>query len=182
MEKTALLLIDIQNIYFTKGPYLLFNPETATMNAQKVLNKFRENNRPIIYIKHDFNTVGYSESSEYLNEINDLVKPLDTEKVIHKKLPNSFYQTELHDYLVSQEIDNLVVVGMMSHMCIDTTVRACKDFNYNVSVIEDACTTKDLSCKGKTIDATTIHNTYMAGLSGMFATIYSTDDFLTLFC
>lgn len=180
MEKTALLLIDIQNIYFTNGPYLLFKPETAALNAQKILNKFRERNLPIIHIKHNFNTVGYSESSEYLNAINNLVKPLNSEKVITKEYPNSFCKTELLDYLTANNINNLVVVGMMSHMCIETTVRACKDYGYNVSVLEDACTTKDLIWRDTVLEATSVHNTYMAGLSDMFAKILTTDEYLDI--
>ena len=77
-----------------------------------------------------------------LSEFYRMVKPLEGEKVIHKEYPSSFLRTDLHEYLQEKGIKKLVVAGMMSHMCVDTTVRACQDYGYEVIVIEDACTTK----------------------------------------
>ncbi len=59
----------------------------------------------------------------------------------------------------------------MSHMCVDTTVRACMDYKIKVTLLEDACTTKDLVFENKTILATTVHKTFMASLNGMFANV-----------
>ena len=76
--------------------------------------------------------------------INNLVKPTESEKIIHKDYPSSFLKTDLQEYLQELGITHLVVAGMMSHMCVDTTVRACQNYGYEVTVIEDACTTMAL--------------------------------------
>ncbi len=179
MKKTALILIDIQNIYFTEGAYLLFEPELAGQQAKKVLEEFRSNGLPVVHVKHVFHTENYKEDSEYLNEIHAAVFPAGNEKIIMKQHPNCFWHTDLLEYLQSLEITDLVVLGMMSHMCVDTTVRACQDYGYQVTVIDDACTTKPLSWKGKEMDASSVHNVYMAGLSGLFAEIMSAEEFIS---
>jgi len=58
-------------------------------------------------------------------------------------------------------------------MCIDTTTRACMDYGIKVTLIKDACATKNLVWGGKTILAETVHDTFMASLNGMFATVIS---------
>ena len=177
--KSALILIDIQNDYFKGGKSELLNPEQAAQNASIVLNAFRTKKLPIFHVQH-INGAGASffvpETSGV--EINKNVCPLPSEKIIIKHVPNSFFETDLHNELSKESIDHLVVCGMMSHMCVDTTVRAAKDFQYGVTVLHDACTTKDLNWNNHTIDAQTVHNTFMAALNGMFAKVQTTKDYL----
>ena len=169
MKKEALLLIDIQNIYFTPGPMLLRKPKDAAANAAKLLERFRSEKKPVIHIKHNF---------KLLSGIHNLVKPIEGERVIQKEYPSSFLGTELREYLQELEITDIVVAGMMSHMCVDTTVRACQDYGYNVTLIDDACTTMALKHDGKKIDAETVHAVYMASLADGFANVVKTDEFL----
>lgn len=175
--KDALILIDIQNIYFEEGKYKLFEPEKAAFVASKILNKFRMEDKPIIHVKHNFNVDGKS-NGEYLLDINKAVTPKANEIIISKNRPSAFYKTELKTKLDELKIDSLVVVGMMSHMCIDTNVREVQNYNYKVTLIHDACTTKDLEWNGKTIPASTVHASIMASLSGMFADVISSEEFL----
>ncbi|MFA9421952.1 MAG: cysteine hydrolase family protein [Sedimentibacter sp.] len=178
MKKTALILIDIQNIYFTEGTYLLNKPEIAVGNARKVLEHFRENNLPIIHIQHSFENVGDIEKKQYLNCIHKEVAPKDGEVVIGKKYPNSFLNTELEMELKKSQVEELVILGMMSHMCVDTTVRMCQNYGYKVCVIEDACTTKKLNFQNEEISAEIVHKVFMASLDNMFAKVMGVDEFL----
>ena len=68
--------------------------------------------------------------------------------------------------------------GMMTHMCVDTTVRAAKDLGYLVTLISDACATKDLEWNGLKLSASFINDVYMASLNGRFATVMSSTDYL----
>ena len=169
MSKEALLLIDIQDVYFTPGPLLLHKPKAAAENAAKLLKKFRAENKTVIHIQHRF---------KLFSGINKAVKPLDTEKVIQKDYPSSFLGTELQEYLQEQGVTHIVVAGMMTHMCVDTTVRACQNYGYEVTVIDDACTTMSLKNNGKKIDAEIVHAVYMASLSDMFATVTKLENYL----
>ena len=69
---------------------------------------------------------------------------------------------------------------MMTHMCIDTTVRAAKDLGLSVTLIEDACTTKALVWNGHTIPAEIVQASYMASLTGIFAEIMPAEKFLKI--
>jgi nicotinamidase-related amidase len=111
-------------------------------------------------------------------EIHNLVKPLPTEKIIIKHFPNSFRETELLDYLKSKKIENLVICGMMTHMCVDATTRGAKDFGFNCTLIGDACTTKDLEINGETVKAKDVQNSFLAALNYYYSTVISTKDFL----
>lgn len=87
-------------------------------------------------------------------------------------------ETDLWDCLTQMDITKLTVAGMMSHMCVETTVRECQKYKYDVTVIEDACTTKALEFNGQKVDAETVHLVSMAALNGMFAKVISLDDYL----
>ncbi len=169
MKKEALLLIDIQDVYFTPGAYLLYRPRETAKNAAVLLSKFREEEKTVIHVKHNF---------KMFSEINELVEPHEGEKIITKEYPSAFLGTDLQEYLKDNGIEKIVVVGMMSHMCVDTTVRACQDYGYEVVVIEDACTTKDLNFQGRQIDAIMVHATFMASLDGMFAKVMKLEDYI----
>lgn len=173
---TALLLIDIQKDYFEGGKNELANTEPCIVHAKQALSLFRERKLPIIYIQH---ISLQQEASFFLPhsegiKIHDQIAPQPDEKVIVKHFPDSFLNTELEEYLKSREIKRLVVCGMMSHMCIDTTVRTAKRLNYGVVLLGDACTTKALIWKDETIPAETVHNVFMASLQGTFAEVIET--------
>ena len=91
--------------------------------------------------------------------------------MIIKRYPNSFLETELDEYLKSLQVDTLIVCGMMTHMCVDTTVRAAMDYGYQVRLVADACATMDLVLNGETIPAETVQKAFLAAMDGVFATV-----------
>ena len=177
---TALLLIDIQNDYFPGGAWELSHADEAAAQARLALGRFREQHRPVFHVRHINTRPG---AAFFLpdtpgSEIHGAVKPLDGEPAIIKHAPDAFFQTDLHDALSRAGIRKLVVSGMMSHMCIDTSVRAARNHGYDITLLHDACATRDLSWNGKTIPAATVHEAFMAALHGAFADVRTTGDFL----
>ena len=175
----ALLIVDIQKDYFEGGKGVLFEPEKAAANAKKLIEYFRRKNEPVIYIRHistEDGAVLFLPGSEG-TEIYPIIQPLEEEKVFIKHVPDSFMAEGLTDYLEQMNIKELAVCGMMSHMCIDTIVRSAKEKGYNVTLLEDACTTMDLEWQGKRYPAETVHHIFMASLIGTFATIMKTEEF-----
>ena len=179
MER-ALVLIDIQNDYFPGGRNELFAPEQAAQCASRVLASFRQNGWPVCHIQH----VSTGSSATFFLpgtpgvEIYGAVAPQSGEPVFVKHAPNAFFETGLLQALQERGIRELVVCGMMTHMCIDTSVRAARDHGLQVTLLHDACATKDLVWKGKTIPAQDVHAAYMAALDGRFARVLSTEEFL----
>ncbi|MCU6711527.1 cysteine hydrolase [Paenibacillus sp. J5C_2022] len=178
---TALIIVDIQNDYFPNGKMELSNPEKAAANAAKVLEWFRQNHKDnIFHVQHiaaDPRLGFFLPDTEGV-EINNAVLPLESESIIKKHFPNSFLKTELESKLKEKEATKVVVVGMMTHMCIDATVRAAVDLGYETTLIEDACATRDLSYQDKVVPAEQVHYAFVSALDGMYATVTSTEDFL----
>jgi nicotinamidase-related amidase len=178
---SALILIDIQNDYFKGGKSELYNTEQSAKNARSVLDVFREKGLPIFHVQHINIREGatfFLPDSEGV-DIHNSVYPIKGEQIIIKHTPNSFFETQLQHQLSEKNIENLVVCGMMSHMCVDTTVRAAKDLGYLVTLLHDACTTKDLLWDNTVINAQLVHNTFMASLNGAFAKVQSTGDYIS---
>ncbi|GAB2027403.1 cysteine hydrolase family protein [Lactovum odontotermitis] len=176
--KQALLIIDVQNDYFSGGKSELHRPLEALHHIEKILADFRKKSLPVIHIQHINTRQG---ATFFLPDtdgakIHEKLTPLENEFVVTKHFPDSFLGTELEQVLQEQGITELVVCGMMSHMCIDTTVRACMNYGIKVTLLSDACATKDLIFEGQTIPAETVHQVFMASLQGMFATVLKTAD------
>jgi nicotinamidase-related amidase len=180
MEKTALILVDIQNDYFPNGRMELYEPNKAAANARKLLDFFRSKNMSIFHIQHIFlapNAPFFAPGTEGVI-INEIVTPLEGETVIQKNYPNSFRETPLLEHLREVGTEHVVICGMMSHMCIDATARTAVDYGFRCTVIEDACTSPDLSFRGRNIPATDVHDVFMAALGSLYATIDTTSSFL----
>lgn len=180
--KTALVLIDIQKDYFAGGKSELFMPEKAAEYAKTLLDFFRLYNLDIFHIQHISNSDNASFFLPHTegSKIYPLVFPGHNEQIIVKHSPDSFLGTRLEEELRERHIEALVICGMMSHMCIDTTVRSAKRLNFTIYLAEDACTTKDLMWRDTTIPAEIVHKTMMAALNGSFAKVEKAQTILSL--
>ena len=177
--KTALLIIDIQNDYFKDGAMELLGAEEAAQNAARLIANFRMKQMPILFVQHiaseqaSFfrpNTVGV--------KINNRISPNAEDSIFQKKYPNSLRETELLSYLKKYHIHKLVICGMMTHMCVDTTVRAAFDLGFENILIGDACATKDLEFGGQKVAAKEVQISYLAGIHGTFAQVISTEEYI----
>ena len=178
LVKTALLIIDIQNDYFPGGKMTLENTTEASNNAAALLSTFRRMQLPVIHIQH---IARHADATFFLPntegaKIHKSVAPLSNEAVIIKNYPNSFRQTALLEYLKEHQIAKLVIAGMMTHMCIDSTTRAAFDLGFDIQLAHDACATKALSFGGAEIPASHVQNAYIAALDGSFAQALSTQE------
>jgi nicotinamidase-related amidase len=176
----ALLIIDIQNDYFQGGKAELVNPDKASRNAKLMLEYFRRNNLPVVHVQHISN---YPNAAFFVPdtkgaEIHNDVKPKSTEQIIIKHYPNSFRETNLLEYLKSNNITDLVICGMQTHMCVDATTRAAKDFGFNCVVIGDACATKDLEINNVKANAADVQTSFLAALNYYYAAVITTEQYL----
>lgn len=177
MKQSALILIDIQNDYFPGGAMPLHQPELAAANARAALDYFRAHSLSVFHIQH-INLRpdgGFMLPDTTGVEIHESVQPAPGEPVIIKHYPNSFWQTDLEAQLAALEIDEVVIVGMMSQMCVSATSRAAMERGFGVKVIADACAAPGLKFFDETIDAETVHKTALAELT-LFAELIKSSD------
>ncbi len=160
---TALLIVDIQNFYFPGDGPGLVNAEAASLAAKQVLQIFREKNLLVVHVRHK-SAKGF--------EIHKNVAPLSSEKVITKESVNSFQGTDLLEYLRSNNVKRLVIIGMQTQMCLEAAVRAAKDFGFECLVVQEACATRDLKFGERTVKAEDVQTAVFATLSdGRYAKV-----------
>jgi nicotinamidase-related amidase len=169
----ALLVIDIQNDYFPGGAMQLEGAGAAGAKAGMAIRKFRDKNLPIIHVRH----VSIRPGATFFlpgtrgAEIHASVQPAAGETVIEKNFPNSFRDTKLEQRLQDSGVKDLVVAGMMTHMCVDASVRHAADLGYRVTLLADACATRAQSFGGETVPARQVHAAFLAALNGFYAKV-----------
>ncbi len=177
--KQALLLVDIQNDYFPGGKMELAGMENAAQKAQLLLQKFRDERSPIFFVQHISKRPGaaFFQPGTRGVEIHESLAPETGEKIITKHFPNSFRDTPLLAYLKERAIEEVVICGAMSHMCIDATTRAAFDFGFRCVVVQDACATRDVQFRGETVSAAKVHAAFMAALAAPYAQVIDAAEF-----
>ncbi len=95
--------------------------------------------------------------------------------MIVKRFPNSFRDTALLESLRAAGITDLCFAGMMTHMCVDSTVRAAVDLGFNCTVAEDACATTHLRLGPSEVNAHAVQLAYMAALNDGIASVQAVD-------
>jgi nicotinamidase-related amidase len=165
---TGLLLIDIQNDYFPGGKMELEGSEQAAEMAGRLLEFFRKSKLPIFHVQHLSTRPGATFFIPHTPgvEFHAQVKPLDGETVITKHYPNSFRETDLLLHLKQQGIHQLVIAGMMTHMCVDATARAAADLGFECLIAGDACATRKLIWSKHEVTAADVQSAFLAALNG----------------
>jgi len=188
----ALLIIDIQQDYFPGGRHPLVEPEAAADRAAEVLSAWREQGEPVVHIQHvwDSPEAAFFQPGTPGVEIHPSVAPRDGETLLTKTQPNAFLGTGLERELrtlAGGPADGsepgapaleLVVMGMMSSMCVDATVRAAADLGFAVTVVHDACAAPDLAFGELTVPAAQVHAAFMAALGDSYAEVLSAGQLL----
>ena len=171
LKNSALIMVDCQNTY-RRGVMQLTNVESAIMEAQKLLQMARDLKVPIIHIQHDAGVGTPYDVTAEVGQISVEVAPKNGENVITKNYPNAFIATPLEAQLKALGIDNLVLAGFMTHMCINSTARGAFNLGFKPTVVASACATRNLvGANGKTIDAQTIHYSALAAVRDLFAVV-----------
>lgn len=176
----ALLLVDIQQDYFPGGALPLVEPEAAARSARVVLDSFRASGEKVVHIFHvaEDATATFFVPGTAGVDFHPLVAPVDGEAVVEKHEPNSFLGTELAEILAAADVDELVIVGMMTSMCVDSTTRAASERGFTVTVVQDACAAPDLTLGDTVVPGATVHAAFLAALDGSFATLAPSADFV----
>jgi nicotinamidase-related amidase len=166
---TALLVIDVQEFYFVGGAVPLDEPEAASRNVGKLLEKFRAENRMVVHIGHNVS----KEEAFHAD-----VMPEDGEKVFIKDEVSAFNGTDLLEYFRDNKIERLVICGMQTHMCVEAAVRAAYDLGFECILVGDACATRTLKFEDKSIEASEVHYSTLSSLNRTYATVVDTETFL----
>lgn len=169
---SALIIIDAQNTY-CEGVMKLDGMDKALAECKTLLDRFRNSGRPVFHIQHDAGPGTPYDVNNYIGQIVNLLAPANGEPVIIKNYPNSFTNTELDALLEKAGIKNLILVGFMSHMCVNSTARGAFDLGYRPTVVASATATRTLPLKatGEIVPSAQVHAAALAALSDLPAAV-----------
>ncbi|MCC5903104.1 MAG: cysteine hydrolase [Halomonas sp.] len=181
MKKLGLIVVDLQNEYLPTGKLPLSGIEAAAANAARVIADARAKNIPVFHIRHEF---ANGEAPVFVPgtdgvELQSTVLPTGDEPIIVKNYVNAFRDTDLKQQLDTYEVEEVVIIGAMSHMCVDACVRAAVDMGYPATIVHDACATLDLEFNGVTVPAAQVHAAMMAAFEFGYGTVTSTQAYLS---
>ena len=171
LKDSALIMVDCQNTY-RRGVMQLTNVEPAILEAQKLLSMARDLKIPVIHIQHDAGVGSPYDVTADIGAISVEVAPKNGEAVVVKNYPNAFWHTNLEAQLKALGIENVVLAGFMTHVCINSTARGAFNLGFKPTVVASACATRSLiGANGKTVDAQTMHDSSLAAVRDLFAVV-----------
>lgn len=168
-NKTALLILDVQNIFFSEQAPI-YKGEEVLKSIIEIKEKAEREGALVIATQHLFgNMFGFdidnTQGGEIRHEINNTINIL-------KSTPNPFLKKKLHQLLRENKIEKVIITGFQSEYCVDTSCRAAKSLGYDVTLISDAHTTYD----NEFIKAETLINHTNLTMSNAFARVISSDE------
>ena len=149
------------------GPDPVCKGDELLEKVKNLIVRARSAQIPIVYVQNNggsgdpdaYGTLGW--------EIHPSITPVEGDAVVQKETPDAFHETDLHRELESRGIKELVIAGLQTEYCIDTTCRRAFSLGYNVILVGDAHSTWDSSC----FTAQQIIEHHNRVLSGWFATL-----------
>jgi len=154
LPKAALLIIDMQNFFVHEnGPARIPGVQDIIPNLQVLQRAFRIRKRPVIFTSHVHKAPEFDggcltwwwsvncEEGTFDAEIFEAIKPLPAEKLIHKHRYSAFEGTDLEINLRCLGIRELVITGVMTNLCCETTARDAFNRDYRVQFVCDATAT-----------------------------------------
>ncbi len=148
MNSKTLLVIDIQNDYFSGGAFPLYNTEETLNNIVDTIEQAKAQQVSIVLVQHiDYTSeAGSSFLCEGTEGAKIHPKILDAAKgapIVIKTFADSFEQTTLSDTLAELGAEELIICGMMTQNCVAHTAISRDADKYKVSVLPECCTTTD---------------------------------------
>lgn len=140
MSKTALLVIDAQ-VGIIEGPTVgpVYKKKELILTLKKVINQAREFNIPIIYIQ-DLE-IGAGQADQ--QKIHPEITPQVHDAILTKTSTDAFFVTDLQDKLNDLEVEHLVITGVKTEYCVDTTARSAISRGFDVTLVADGHSTTD---------------------------------------
>lgn len=171
LDESVLVMIDCQNTY-TRGVMELEGVQDALDEAATLLDRARSAGIPVIHIQHDDGPSSLYDIHGESGAIVDRVAPREDEPIVVKNYPNAFVQTELEDRLASLGVQNLVLAGFMTHMCVNSTARGAFNLGYAPTVVAAATATRALpGVDNSPVPAAALQSASLAALADLFAVV-----------
>lgn len=180
--RRALIVIDVQNEYVT-GTLRIEYPEISTSlaNVGKAMDCAKQHGIPIVVVQQNApETSPIFAKGSNAWQLHDTVASRPFDHRIEKNLPSAFPGTDLADWLSERGIDTLVVVGYMTHNCVDSTIRQAVHQGMAVEFLSDAAGSLPYANKAGALSAKAMHEAFCVVMQSRFAAVLDTDEWIRL--
>lgn len=178
-QKRALLVIDVQNEYFT-GKLPVTYPAGTLNNVLSAMDAAQSHAVPVVAIQHAApqpdSSVFRKGSKEW--ELHPEIAAREHDVLIHKSLPGSFTGTQLESWLRERGIETVVIAGYMTQMCCDTTARQALHMGFNVEFLSDATGTLDIENEAGKVSGEELHRAILVTQQMRFSEVLPTDQWV----
>jgi len=156
----ALLVIDVQNEYFT-GALPITHPVGHLSQILEVVDLAAAQKIPTVFVQHHETAIPiFQRGTDGWNLHPELVsRPRDL--LLDKALPGCFTNTPLKEWLDARKIDTITIAGYMTHICCDTTARQAMHMGYKVEFLSDATGTLALDNQAGKVTAEELHRSIL---------------------
>jgi len=166
VKDTALLIIDVQTgMYEESDP--VYRGEELLETIGGLIARARAAGVPVIYVQHSGSEGDPLHPQAPGWPIHPAIAPAEGELVIHKYHPDSFQETNLQRELEARGTKRLVIAGIQTEFCVDTTCRRAYSLGYDVTLVQDGHGTWD----SPDLHASQIIAHHNRVLGGWFATL-----------
>ncbi len=177
--KRALLVIDVQNEYFS-GKLPVSHPAGSLANILLVMDRADRLGIPVIVVQHGAKS---AEAQTFRKgghewELHPEVARRQRDLLLEKELPGSFTGTELEGWLRGRGLDTVVIAGYMTQMCCDTTARQAFHLGYAVEFLADATGTLAISNNAGSVTAEELHRAVLVTQAMLFSKVLTTAEWL----
>lgn len=180
-QNVPLIVIDVQNA-FDDASWGKRNNPCAERNIKKLIDYWNSNQRLVIYVKHlskNKESLFYFKSKT--SEFKEMIKPLPKDIIIIKNVNSAFIGTNLEETLRKNNCPNIIITGLTTNHCVETTTRMAGNLGFNPIIVSDATATFDRrSVNGGTLTAEKIQEMTLSNLHEEFATIKKTEEIIAL--
>jgi nicotinamidase-related amidase len=177
LSEATVVVIDAQREY-VDGKLPLVGVGPALAEIGRLLARARALRTPVIHIVHQGRAGGAFGPDTPGFEVAAPAAPAPGEAVVAKSLPNAFASTDLASRLAALKRPSIVLVGFMTHLCVEATARASIDLGFKATVVASAAATRDLPdpLTGQTVTAAEVHRNALTALADRFATVAANVD------
>lgn len=141
--KSALLLVDVQNVMFTSPKFLLHKKSETLANIKQLVQVAQRSATPIVYVQHDGGEGSALVRGSESWQIHPEIRPRKVDFIVEKTAPDAFLNTDLKATLEQLAITHLYIAGMQTEICVDTSCRSAKSHGYENMLVSDAHSTFD---------------------------------------
>ncbi|MBB6674757.1 cysteine hydrolase family protein [Cohnella nanjingensis] len=168
----ALVIIDAQVAMFTYEGMKLHDEEAVLERLAGLANRARAAGTPVVFIQHTSHDGDEFQEGSDTWELHPALGVIGGDIVVRKPTCDAFHETDLHDILQERNVGNLVIAGMQTDFCVDTTSRRAFSLGYDTVLVRDAHSTFD---RGQLTAAQIVaHHNSVLGSS--FVRLLSADD------